>query len=142
MNQPWKVIVAFLGVFVAGIICGGPLAIWLRDRQLDNRPAFAERTMQRFERELKLTEEQKKRILPILLKTQREWRQARQENMRSMTAMLDKMHTELAAELTPEQREQLEKMRAEFRSRAEHFRGRFTDRDHRPPLDGPPPTPR
>jgi hypothetical protein len=139
MNQPWKVILAFLGVFLAGIVCGGPLAGWLRDRQLDNRPAFAERTMERFERELKLTEDQKKRILPILMKTQKEWRQARQENMRSMTAMLDRMHTELAAELNPEQREQLEKMRTEFRSRAERFRGRFMDRDRRPSADGPPP---
>jgi hypothetical protein len=137
MNQPWKVVLAFVGVFVAGAICGGPLAGWLRERQQAHRPAFAERTMRRFEHELKLTETQKERVLPILLRAQQEWRQARQENVKVLTGVIDRMHTDLSAELAPEQQARLEEMRKEFRSRAERFRGRVTEPDRRLPATAP-----
>jgi hypothetical protein len=132
MNQPWKVILAFAGVFVAGAICGGPLTGWIRERQQENRPPFAERTMRRFEHELKLTDAQKERVMPILLRAQTEWRQARQENVKVLTGVIDRMHTDLSAELSPEQRIRLEEMRKEFKVRAERFRGRVIGPDRRP----------
>jgi len=135
MNQPWKVIVAFLGVFLAGLICGGPLAGWLRERHHENRPPFAERTMRRFERELNLTEVQKERIEPILLRAQNDWREFRQQNVRNLTGVVERMHVELSAELNPEQRVKLEDIRKEFRARAEQFRGRVGNRDR--PHDRP-----
>jgi hypothetical protein len=137
MNSPWKVILAFAGVFIAGVLCGGPVFGWIRERQQENRPGFAERTMQRYEKELGLTAAQKEKILPILVRTQKDWRQLRQDNMRSITGLIDHMHEELLAELTPEQRVKMEAMRKEFRSRAERFRGRGLEGDrHRP--DGNP----
>ncbi len=93
--------------------------------------------MHRFERELKLTETQKERVLPILLRAQQEWRQARQDNVKVLTAVIDRMHTDLSAELAPEQQARLEEMRKEFRARAERFRGRPTDPDRRPPANEP-----
>src|SRR4051812_38380816 len=131
MNQPWKVILAFVGVFVAGAICGGPLAGWVIARAQDNRPAFADRTMHRFEKELVLTEAQKEKVFPILTRAQKDWRQLRQDNVRNMMVVIDRMHEELSAELTPEQRVKLEVMRKEFRARAERFRGRVNDRERR-----------
>jgi hypothetical protein len=127
MNKPWKVILAFTGVFVAGLVCGGPLLDRLRARAEANRPPFAERTMKRFEKEFHLTEAQKQRIEPILLRAQKDWRQHRQDNMRNLTGVIDRMHVELAAELTPEQRGRLEEISNEFRQRAERFRGRIRE---------------
>lgn len=132
MNKPWKVILAFAGVFVSGVICGGPITGWIRHRQHENRPPFAERTMVRFEKELKLTPAQKEKIQPILVRAQQEWRQSRQENMRNMTGVIDRMHDDLGAELTPEQRSRLEEIRLEFKKRAEDIRGRVSDGPSRP----------
>lgn len=131
MKQSWKVFFAFGGVFIAGMICGGPVAGWLRNRQEQNRPPFAERTMKRFEHELQLTAPQKEKIYPILLNAQKEWRQLRQDNVNNMTVLLDRMHEQLVAELNPEQRGRMEELRKEFRARAERFRGRVRDGEHR-----------
>jgi hypothetical protein len=137
MNSPWKVILAFVAVFIAGVLCGGPVFGWIREKQQENRPGFAERTMHRFDKELGLTAAQKEKVEPILLRAQQDWRQLRQDNMRGITGLIDRMHEELSAELTPEQRVKLEKVRSEFRARAERFRGRTPESDHRRP-DGPP----
>jgi hypothetical protein len=129
MNQPWKVVLAFVGVFVAGLICGGPLLNWARERLQENRPPFAERTMRRFEKEFELTDAQKERIAPILQRTQTDWRQFRQDNMRNLTGVIDRMHADIAAELNPEQRSKLEEISNEFRKRAERFRGRVREQE-------------
>lgn len=132
MNQPWKVVLAFAAVFVAGLICGGPLLNWAKERRQESRPPFAERTMQRFEKELELTEAQKERIAPILQRTQTDWRQFRQDNMRNLVGVIDRMHADVAAELDPEQRGKLEVISNEFRKRAERFRGRVHDQERAP----------
>lgn len=88
--------------------------------------------MRRFEKEFDLTEEQKKRIEPILLRAQTVWRQHRQENMRNLTGVIDRMHAELAAELNPEQRKKLDVISQEFRTRAERFRGRIREQEKSP----------
>lgn len=129
MNQPWKVVLAFVAVFVAGLVCGGPLLTRVKERQQESRPPFAERTMQRFEKELQLTEAQKERIAPILQRTQTDWRQFRQDNMRNLTGVIDRMHADIAAELNPEQRGKLEEISNEFRQRAERFRGRVRNQE-------------
>jgi hypothetical protein len=132
MNQPWKVVLAFVSVFVAGLVCGGPLLNWAKERLQENRPAFAERTMRRFEKDLELTEAQKERIAPILQRSQTDWRRFRQENMRNLIGVIDRMHVEIAAELNPEQRGRLEEISNEFRKRAERFRGRVRDQERAP----------
>jgi hypothetical protein len=132
MNQPWKVVLAFVAVFVAGLICGGPLLNWVKERHHEKRPPFAERTMRRFVKELELTEAQKERIAPILQRTQTDWRQFRQENMRNLIGVIDRMHADVAAELNPEQRSKLEVISNEFRKRAERFRGRVREEERGP----------
>ena len=135
MNQPWKVILVFVGVFLAGVICGGPVLDWVRERSDAKRPPFAERTMRRFEKELNLTEVQKEKIGPILLRTQTQWRQFRQENVRNLMGVIDRMHSDVAAELAPEQRVKLEAISNEFRTRAERFRGRIREQEQEPPAE-------
>jgi len=137
MNTPWKVILAFAGVFVAGAIFGGPFADWIKELRQNNRPPFAERTMARFEKEFELTEAQKEKIMPILVRAQKDWRQLRHDNVRNLTALVDRMHLELSAELTPDQQKKLEGISKEFRSRAERFRGRVLDQERRRDAGGP-----
>lgn len=129
MNKPWKVILVFAGVFLSGVICGGPLLEWYKHQREERRPPFVERTMERYQRELKITAEQEAEIRPILLRVRAKWRQARDENVRTLTEIVDHMHLEVAAELTPEQQVKLEEMRKELRARAERLRGRVRDRE-------------
>lgn len=131
MNKPWKVVLVFVGVFVAGAIAGGPLAMWVQNYRHERRPPFVDRTMERYERELQISEAQRGKIWPVLLRAQTEWRALREENVRKMSEVIDRMHAEVAAELTPEQQTKLEKMRQELRARAERLRGRAHDREER-----------
>lgn len=41
MEKPWKVIVAFVGVFIAGSVFGGLLALRITDRDLSQQPSVA-----------------------------------------------------------------------------------------------------
>lgn len=129
MNKPWKVMVAFAGVFVAGMIAGGPLLSRWQAYRYDRRPPWLERTMAHYEHHLRITPAQKEKIMPILLQVQKEWRQQREDNVRVMTSIIDRMHEAVGAELTPEQRQKIEGMRQEMRERAERYRGRTHERE-------------
>lgn len=131
MNKPWKVGLVFVGVFLAGVLCGGPLVVRWQNYQNENRPPFIERTLARYERDLGITAAQKEKIRPILLSIQKEWRQLRQNNVRQLQAVVDRMHDGVAAELTPEQHAKLEEMRKETHQRTELLRGRQHDREER-----------
>ena len=136
MNQRWKVILVFVGVFLAGAICGGPVAMrFMGPPRPGGRPGgMRPQVMERLERELKLTDAQKEKVRPVVLRAQGETEQMRRENIRNIAAVMDRMHAEIAAELTPAQRIKLEEMRKRFRERAERVR-----REFREPPDGPPP---
>jgi hypothetical protein len=131
LNKPWKVVLVFAGVFLAGVVCGGPLLATIQQYRHDRRPPFIDRTMARYERELGITPEQKERIWPILTRIQKDWRQLKQENVRNLLGVIDRMYTEIGGELTPEQRIKLEKMRDESRERTERLQGRQHQREER-----------
>lgn len=153
MNKPWKVILAFVGVFLAGVICGGALAPWWpRPERPPGGPrgGGARTVMERLEKQLDLTEVQKEKIRPIVERMQAETQKLRRESMREFTAAMERMNTAIAAELTPEQRRKLEDMRRRFRERAERFRKAFHEGNGGPPPPppeegghpaGPPPEP-
>jgi Spy/CpxP family protein refolding chaperone len=137
MNKPWKVILVFIGVFIAGGLCGSALTLrTMKVPRPDGRPPVRFDIMGRLEKGLDLTEAQIEKIRPIVQRTQEETQRLRRENVRDLAAVMDRMHADLAAELTPEQRVKLEEMRKRFRERAERVRGQFRDRDRPPP---PPP---
>ena len=131
MNQRWKVILIFVGVFLAGAICGGPVAArLLRPPRPDWRPGGMRlQVMERLEKELTLTEAQKERVRPLVLRAQEETQHMRRENIRNIAIVMDRMHADIAAELTPAQRIKLEEMRKRFRERAERVRGEFREQD-------------
>lgn len=146
MSQPWKVILAFAGVFLAGAIAGGPLALRLlrydgpEYRRTSSRGLGPE-IMRHFTERLDLTPEQKEKIRPIIQRAQAETQRLRRENIRNLAATIEQMHSEIAAELTPAQREKLDEMRKRMRERAERFRNEFRDGGRRIPDDRAPPRP-
>lgn len=133
MNKPWKVVVAFVGVFVAGMVAGGPLLERWQSYRHEKRAPWVERTMHRYEQELDVTPAQKEKIWPILRETQKQWRQLNSENVRNLSAVIDQMHQAVAAELTDEQKPKLEEIRHEFRARARQLQSRTLDREDEKP---------
>ncbi len=137
MNKPWKVVLVFVGVFIAGAICGGPLVgRWLQPERDGSHGRFRLQLMQRLEDELGLNDEQKIKIRPIVQRAQEETQRLRRENVKAIAAAMDQMHAQIAAELTAEQKVKLEDMRKRFRERAERVRSEFRDRPAPPPEDG------
>ena len=136
MDKPWKVVLAFLGVFVAGIFSGAMLGVRFGRHFMPpaNRSPggqnFGPQMMKRLEEQLELTPEQTTQIAPIVERTQVEVQRLRKENVREMTKVMDQMHTEVSAILTPEQRVKLEELRKKFRERSERLRREFRNGDH------------
>ena len=134
MDKPWKVVLAFVGVFIAGAIFGGALAPrWLgHGHFLQSRAPFGgPRMIDRLSADLALSAEQKEKIVPIVERAETETRRLRRESVQSFRAVIDRMNAEISPELTPEQRVKLEELRKRFRERIERFRSEFHDREHR-----------
>ena len=149
MNQTWKAILAFTGIFIAGAVFGGFLTL-----RFYPQPEPAARTarplptsldqitpqiLRRLAHRLELTEEQKEKIRPIIAEADREMRRLRQEGFRATMTVSKQMYAQLARELTPEQAEKLEQMQREMRERVLEDRQRRWG--ERPPMPGERPTP-
>lgn len=149
MNKPWKVILAFLGVFVAGAVFGGFLSGRLLQRFRPAPPAqpgqprggpggeqFSLQVFRRLSERLELTDTQKEQLRPIIKETDAEMRRLRTANFRESMALAEQMHEKIAAILTPEQLAKLEAMRKEMRERwTKERQQRWGDRP--PPGDRP-----
>ncbi|MEO7600546.1 MAG: hypothetical protein ABIV50_16555 [Opitutus sp.] len=135
MNQRLKVILILVGVFIAGAVCGGPIALrFMRPPRPEWNRGARPQVMDRLTKDLQLTEAQTEKIRPIVSRAQEEMQHFRRESIRNIATVMDRMHTDVAAELTPEQRLKLEETRKRFRDRAERVRNefRYPDRPDRP----------
>jgi hypothetical protein len=83
----------------------------------NNRPNNANRAgaltitpvmLQQLAVQLKLTDEQKEKVQPIVKRSAEDMNFLRQENFRATNRVLERMHSEIALLLTPEQRSELE----------------------------------
>jgi Spy/CpxP family protein refolding chaperone len=138
MDNPWKVISAFVGVFIAGAVFGGFFTARTASRKIQevqpppaavavtpappqstpavNRPNANNRggvsvtpvMLQRLAVQLKLTDEQKEKITPIIKRADDDMRYLRTENFRSTSRVLERMHADISVLLTPEQKQELE----------------------------------
>lgn len=155
MNKSWKVIIAFVGIFTAGVVAGVLVAprifddvIERRGQRGPGRPQFqfsqplGPQVIRRISEDLQLTAEQQEKIKPIETRITEELRGLRRETQ----AAIERMQVEISAVLTPEQRIEFEKKMAAGRERMnkrspeQDGRGRRGDkggsnRTH----DGPPP---
>lgn len=147
MSQTGKVVAAFFGVFVAGAVFGGALAYRLAqpaallpapvavvapagENPPAATPAVAQRLpaplppaqvqpalMRQFTQRLKLTAEQREKILPVVTHTTEELARLRRENLHETSRLTEAMYAEVAAALTPSQAIELEKMKRKMQER-------------------------
>ncbi len=114
----WKLILAFVAVFLAGAATGflvaghfGPAIFFYR---LHSR-SIAEHMKQHLRSELKLTPEQVNQISPIVDRATSRLEAKREETGREVRAIFDQMHAQITPLLTAEQRTRLEQMEQRHR---------------------------
>jgi Spy/CpxP family protein refolding chaperone len=147
MNKPWQVCLVLVAIFAAGGISGGLVAFQIARRHAPPPPGvWIARRIENVARELQLSPAQMERVQPIVKRNVEELTKLSRQSMHTVHEMLERMETEIGAELTPEQRtryEQILKERREVRRRMQErhgMRGEWERRsDDRPPL--PPPKP-
>lgn len=122
MSKPWKVILAFVSVFLAGAIFGGLLLVRFSPRSgpvpkraNNNQPPSGgggamPSLLRNFMDRLDLTQEQKAKILPVVDRAEEALRKVRQDSFHESGAILKRLYDELNSDLTPEQRKKLEKI--------------------------------
>ena len=127
----WKLLLAFVLVFLAGAACGffGALHVHHFFARMDSG-AMAQHLKQRLRAELKLTPEQMQKISPIIDRAASELKTKREQTMRDVHEIFKQAHREMQPFLTPEQRTRLQ----ELEKRHRHLL-------HRHGLTGPPPSP-
>ena len=119
----WKLVFGFVLVFVAGGIAGAALGgFYARHLFFENhRPGrVGDRMKERLHAELSLTPEQVAKISPIVDKTAAQLRKIRRDTGRRVHEIMTEAHTEIAVNLTDEQRQKLQQI--EERHRRSHHR--------------------
>jgi len=132
----WKLIVAFLLIFLAGAACGFFGAIHMHQAFFARMApgSMAQHMKERMRAELKLTPDQMLKISPIIDRAASQLTMAREQTMRSVHEIFSQTHREMQPLLTPEQRVKLEEMEKRH-SRLLHRHGFM------PPGSPPPPPP-
>jgi Spy/CpxP family protein refolding chaperone len=119
----WKLIAAFLLVFVAGGITGSFVGgSYARRHFLKlHRPERISAEMKdRLRAELNLTSEQVAKVSPIIDKTASELRDIRRDTGQRVHQVIAEAHRQMAANLTDEQRQKLQKIEERHRQWRHH----------------------
>jgi len=129
----WKLILAFVLVFLAGAACGFFGAVHVHDFFARMDPgSMAQHMKQRLRGELKLTPEQMQQISPIIDRATSQLKTKREQTMRDVHEISEQAHRDMQPFLTPDQRTKLE----ELEKRHRHLLHR-----HGLMAPGPPPSP-
>lgn len=154
MDKPWKVIFAFVGVFIAGAVFGGLFTFRIGDHLLQkqgrpmggrgalapgqqpmqrpllggSQPVQPAQLLRRYAERLELTTEQKERIRPLVQRAAMDIRRQQQNHFRESGVILQRLQRDIADELTPEQRSTLRKMEQRQREITSEHRARFGER--------------
>lgn len=128
MSRTLLIIGACLGIFLSGAITGGFVALRNLDKFTHRRAAdnFTQQNLRRVADQLSLSEEQRQKIRPIMIRAGKEL----QDTRRRAATVLDRLEADIRAELTPEQRAKFEKIRMRLRNPERPF--------HRPGRDARP----
>jgi gas vesicle protein len=119
----WKLIAGFLLVFVAGGLTGGFIGAHHARHFFLGPPhshGLPERMREHLRRQLELTPDQVSKISPIIDQTSSKLEAIRIETAQRVGATLEESHRQIAPQLTPEQREKLEKMEQMHKKRMRH----------------------
>ena len=152
MDRPWKVISAFVGVFIAGAVFGGFFTLrsagkWLvaekerpavvapakspkatgattvaKPPAVSGQRAIAPQVMRQLTQRLNPSPEQQKAIRPIVGRAAEDLQRMQREHLADTARTTERMYADVAAILTPEQRTKLEQMRQEMLERVRRER--------------------
>ncbi|HEX2855474.1 MAG TPA: hypothetical protein VHO24_19725 [Opitutaceae bacterium] len=136
MQTPWKVIAAFIGVFIAGSVFGGFFALRMdrgrgpqkRVEQGQQAGPLQLRIMKMFAERLELTQEQKDKLRPVIERAGEDIRRVQQAQSREMNILMERLQQDVAQVLTPEQKQKLDEMKQQQRERMKGDRGGLPDR--------------
>jgi Spy/CpxP family protein refolding chaperone len=124
MEKPWKVIGAFIVVFIAGSVFGGMLALRVNATiATAKRPgpaqpqALGPAILRRFEERLDLTPEQQEKLRPIVDRAAEDLRRVQQNSLRESGVILRRLQQDFRKELTPPQIKKLEEIENKQRER-------------------------
>ena len=134
----WKLAVAFLLVFIAGVTTGGLLSTHHVKRRFLGPPHSGDvsgRMREHLQRALDLTPEQAAKIAPIVDATSAKLEAIRVETAERVRHVMEESKREIAPQLTPEQQEKLKKLKQKHIKILKHHG--FVS----PPPDSPPPSP-
>lgn len=118
----WKLIAAFLLVFIAGLACGFFTSPFVLAHRMQHG-LMAEHMLDRLSFQLRLTPEQREQIKPIVNRTATQLQEARRDMAGRVREVLRENRSAVMPLLNPEQRDRLREMEEAHR--------RF-GRDHSP----------
>lgn len=125
MDKPWKLVLALIGIFIAGSVTGGFVSLRIaKERVQQRRPMPEQWGPQRLKalgKELALTPDQMDKIRPIIRRDTDELNKLRQGTMEKTRDIFIKMERDIAQHLTPEQRAKYEQMLKERRAREQRM---------------------
>jgi len=124
MDKPWKVILAFTGIFLAGILVGGLVTLRVGKNWAQRQPMaeqYGPKLMQRLVTQLDLTPEQQDKIKPIVDQAAEELRQLRRTTQRTTASVLERMQGDIGAVLTPAQKTKFDDQVSQQRERFKRF---------------------
>jgi hypothetical protein len=147
MEKPWKVVLAFIGVFIAGAVFGGVFTLRTAGKRIVDRPGksapaadavaqpkqsppqsgIAPALMRQFTQNIKLTNAQKEKVRPLVNRAAEDLQRLRRENLENTVRVMERMYTDVAAWLTVEQRGQLDAMRTKMQEKAAEDRKKRGD---------------
>lgn len=146
MEKPWKVVLAFIGVFIAGAVFGAVFTLRTAGKRVVDRadkgtPAatavaqpkappqsdIAPALMRQFTQNIKLTNAQKEKVRPLVNRAAEDLQRLRRENLENTVRVMERMYTDVAAWLTVEQRGQLDAMRTKMQEKAAEDRKKRGD---------------
>lgn len=118
--RPWRIIVAFVLVFTAGIAVGIVWSKFQSKRAFErsfNQETWISEAMAKLDREVKLTPEQTPRIRSLVETGAKQVRENLVRMAMDSARLIDRLGDDIDKELTPEQRIAHGRMREEFRVR-------------------------
>jgi Na+/phosphate symporter len=128
MNQPskGKLVLYVVSLFLVGAITGSALTysiVGKRHGRGDHPPrGMTEHMRADLKTKLGLTEEQSKKIDPMIDKAGAELQGIQTNTMQRVSQVIESLHAQMRPELTAEQKTKLEEMEKEFRERRNRFR--------------------
>ena len=125
MNQPWKLFLLILGIFLAGTVTG--YFVYPQLAAMHGRPRHASpeqwgpARLKRLSERLNLTSEQEEKLRPIMMRDMAELGRIRTGCMTETKKIFEQMEHDIAELLTQEQRGKFEQMNREMRENMQKF---------------------